>query len=48
VVEATVADPGVSPPAQVDCVRWILRGYRIPSSTAVRGQRYKVRLALEP
>jgi len=48
VVGATVADPGASPPAQVDCVRWILRGYRIPSSTAVRGRRYKVRLALEP
>jgi len=48
VVGASVADPGASPREQVDCVRRILRGYRIPSSTAVPGQRFKVRVVLDP
>lgn len=48
VVDALMAEAGSSPLEQVECARWILRGYRIPSSTVVRGQRFKIRVALEP
>jgi hypothetical protein len=43
VVGASVAETGATTPAQVECVRWILRGYRIASPGARPGQRIKVR-----
>jgi len=48
VVGVRVGEAGSSPPEQVECVRFILRGFRIPASTALVGQRFKVRLPLEP
>lgn len=48
VVGARVGEARSSPPEQVECARSLLQGYRIPASTALAGQRFKVRLPLEP
>lgn len=48
VVGVRIGEVGSSPPEQVECARSLLQGYRIPASTALAGQRFKVRLPLEP